>query len=197
MFIVRNKKNDLDNDKKYNGFVKRISSRVQEPYRPKVIELLHSSQARETYHILHDNHLPGPVIEKAMLLGIEDYERGKHLSLDKYASFVAQELQILGHYDRTIYDMHREGLLGDRDYQRIMRGVVERMKESTRRMSGGLEQLVKKVAIYVLFIIGTALIFGSDATITGAVIGSSLSSSINIYFGFLILVLAMVLMRRE
>jgi len=181
-------------DVEYEGFVKDTVAKFPDKFRGQVEKLLSSPKAVETYGILKDNNLSGRVIGEAMVHGLDDFGRDRHLSPGGYATAVAEDLQRLGKYDRVIADMHDDDLLSDRDFARIMRDVKGRVGQDSKSMGKkGLQYLVRQAAVYILFIGGSYLILSSGRVITGAAVGVTAAASYKIFIGFIGLVLALAL----
>lgn len=187
-------------DESYKDFVDGLTARVPNQYRNNVANVLNTNEARVSYEILRHDGVDNEVIEQVMVESMGDFERGRLAAPGRYATAIGRKLQKLGQYDDVISDMHKEGLIDDRDFDRIRKGVrikLEKHVKGTTR-GRGLERLLtentlRKAAIVILFTFGVIAIFSSESPLSGAVIGVGTSSYLSILIGFAALVLALVL----
>ena len=179
----------------YQTLVKEISSHAPIEQRSAVERVLETNEAKNTYRILHQ-HLPEEIIPSLMASGIEDFAQGKNLSPHKYVSVVAEELKRLGHYDSVIGEMHHRHMLSDKEYSRIMTTLKE---HTDKRVHGlkGLEDLVRKVAVFISFISGVVLILTTNTTVTGAVVGTASIDIFRPFIGSILLLFSLLLFRRS
>ncbi len=195
MINFMDKQKEVSHD--YERVINDILSKVPLDKQAVALELLKNPKALETYEILHEYNTPDNVIVETMSYGLQDLARDKHPSLGHYVVAMGEFLKRHGVYDVVIEEMHREGILTDKDYIRITGKVKDSLKFHSKKTSRTLDELLRKVAIIFFFSISGILLLG-NVQVTGAVVGASNSySSFNIFIGVLVLVFGLILVRKE
>lgn len=129
---------------------------------------------------------------------MNDLAQGKPLSAEAVIGAVAEQMSNYRGYIGALKAMKKDGLIKDREYKEYIGRMQDDLEEGSERVTSGLEDEVRKVGVYLFIFIGGILALFGGMSITGAVVGTSLSSSpLSFYLGIVLLVVGLLLMKRR
>src|SRR3972149_1286798 len=143
------KKNEAEKEReKYEIIVGEVVSGLKgENERSAALHLLSSEKALETYGILRENDVPYTMIKRVMAHSLNNFQRGKGLTIGNYASGIAQELSNSEKYSDVVDDMYKDGIISQGQYQNIQGSLHEHIKGGSRKLREGLSDLEKRLKI--------------------------------------------------
>ena|SRR3989344_7657544 len=183
---------------KYGKIVEEIISGLDDDKkRNAALHLLSTEKATETYAILRKNDVPYTTIKRVMTHSLNNFQKGKGLTVGSYASGIAEELTNSERYGDVVKEMYRDEIIGERQYQKLQESVVEHIKGRSRQLREGLSSLERKVAASIFGVFGISLLAASGMKITGNVIGNSSANISGSLAGFVLLVVSLFLFWRS
>ena len=183
---------------KYGKIVEEIISGLDDDKkRNAALHLLSTEKATEAYGILRKNDVPYTTIKRVMTHSLNNFQKGKGLTVGSYASGIAEELTNSERYGDVVKEMYRDGIIGERQYQNLQESVVEHIKGRSRQLREGLSSLERKVAASIFGVFGISLLAASGMKITGNVIGNSSANISGSLAGFVLLVVSLFLFWRS
>jgi len=185
-------------DSEYAGIVGDVVSQTDEKSRQAVSNVMASEDFRKMDADLKQNGVPVGERERFYRHGMNDLAQGKPLSAEAVIGAVAEQMSNYRGYIGALKAMKKDGLIKDREYKEYIGRMQDDLEEGSERVTSGLEDEVRKVGVYLFIFIGGILALFGGMSITGAVVGTSLSSSpLSFYLGIVLLVVGLLLMKRR
>ena len=182
----------------YGKIVEKIvSSLNEEEKRNAALHLLSTEKAREAYEILLKNDIPYTTIKRIMAHSLNNFQKGKGLTLGSYASGIAEELSSSERYGDVVDDMYGDGIIGERQYKNLQESVHGYIRDRSKQLRKGLSDLERRIAASLFGIFGISLLVASGMKITGNVIGNSSANLSGSLAGFILLVVSLLLFWRS
>src|SRR3989344_6278599 len=157
----------------YGKIVEKIvSSLNEEEKRNAALHLLSTEKAREAYEILLKNDIPYTTIKRIMAHSLNNFQKGRGITIGSYATGIAEELSSSERYGDVVDDMYEDGIIGERQYTDLQKSVGKHIKGRSRQLREGLSSLERKVAACIFGSAGIGLIIASGMKITGNIVGN-------------------------
>src|SRR3989344_3832677 len=183
---------------KYGKIVEEIISGLDDDKkRNAALHLLSTEKATETYEILRKNDVPYTTIKRIMTHSLNNFQKGKGLTLGSYASGIAEELSSSERYGDVVDDMYGDGIIGERQYKNLQESVHGYIRDRSKQLRKGLSDLERRIAASLFGVFGISLLVASGMKITGNVIGNSSANLSGSLAGFILLVVSLLLFWRS